>query len=1521
MTAGTGLRFSLTKLVHLKREELNEAQLWSLVLQSIKAIEMQSSVSEGKFEAFSFDDLHITEDGCIVFCRSSARHPDSVCYIPPECEKSCRSEADFMLSKMYLYSLGCLLADILAQNPNIHFDSSPILHSVVNMMKLPKCESRIELPSCKQIVENQVQLLCLKPQAVLESLFHTLLQQASTNNSLPDSTLESGEQLICAAEEEVVKSDCNLYTDGLCKVDEEDDGYVPESTVGYFTAESEVGEQQQSDSTYHLDVDFERGFESWHCESVLRGCTCCATVANVEQYPTVDNQTEKKKRYVSEIDELPVKFPDNENLFAYYSSERVAKEDEKASNELLSCRHSASYSEKHRPIGSTGKSFSAPSLLDDEYYWDGEISDDSSELCWPLVQSTLEDANFDQQGDKSYSTHCDSDSVVEKKRLYSVMEEEEEEPLAPTTTGEKKALVACPQSVASVKTSTNDPFVRGSFRSIRSAKDTTWQTPPTYKTKKAEHYQAMRLTLTLLVGTNSMHARLNWPRAEKKPQQQQQQQQQRISNNRSLLASEKSRQPMMVSTEERSTTLASSASNQSTAITTVLQFDDHGRMPSIRLKAPCSEQKKLFFKVRDTNVLVILLNGRRVDVTCKTNCTALDIFEVVSRHTNLSERHFFGLTYLKDGEHYFLEPEEKIYHFAPPGWRVQANQKARVVFTLYLRLKFYPVMLDFVKTQPTMHHIYLQLRHDVVEERLKCDSESAYQLGGVALQAEIGNRPADGQHKYFDPKHYLPSNLLNNADLNSIAMKLADVHVKYSNLDPCTAEMEYLKQCQTLREYGIHFYRLYRTKPSQMLTVSPLGDPDTGIPLWIGIMSRGLVIFEEQGGVRVPVSHHPWHLTQTLQFDRKKFHIVTRKANDADSLEKSTFFTDSYRKSSYFVNFAASQHRFCIKMRSWASTLLTSCDSESNDAGNTSSTSHTRTNECSASLRKSVSDGDSGISRETPPNAALLAGTAYNERAVDVGMSSSTLPRPSAPRRKSKAQKEAVDKLDKNNISIVQDDGDCNASLGSPTVVANGAISSSDLKEFDVDKNVSFVDSEYDLIETTLVKHPRYGLGLTLVDGEIQGLKGIYIRSMTVGGPAELDDRLKIGDKVVSINGHSLEGRSRLDAVNLVRDTDEARVELRVQTGFGQRLDTADGRRHWSDEHTLTESALNGHVDLTAIESNFPPAQVRSGLYSSLYSDTDSDTDENNSRDSSSSKHELSQCRRESADVHSSYDCQTATVLDIDDGKKEKTANFGDIDWTDSIAYDSKWNDDETDLVEVVLEKNQNGTLGIQVAGGKGQKRVYIKRIVDEPALSCPNIRPGDRLAMVNGKSTEGLSHADAVALLREAQSPVILRLWRSRGNGSSFNETTTTTVDPNTDPKVEKLTNVVELEVVLKKTEMQLFGLSLGKPLRGSGIYIRAIAPASVAANDGRLQVGDRIWKIDGDLITDTNPADVVQRLKLAVGNIRLTVRRDETAEVESVICLLELAKRSKKATWLKEKHGARCQYSRQLFYSKDER
>jgi len=52
-----------------------------------------------------------------------------------------------------------------------------------------------------------------------------------------------------------------------------------------------------------------------------------------------------------------------------------------------------------------------------------------------------------------------------------------------------------------------------------------------------------------------------------------------------------------------------------------------------------------------------------------------------------------------DGEHFFLEPDQKLEKFAPTGWRGHNRHilNARILYTLYLRVKFYPITLDFVK--------------------------------------------------------------------------------------------------------------------------------------------------------------------------------------------------------------------------------------------------------------------------------------------------------------------------------------------------------------------------------------------------------------------------------------------------------------------------------------------------------------------------------------------------------------------------------------------------------------------------------------------------------------------------------------------------------------------------------------------------------------------------------------------------------------------------------------------------------
>ena len=51
-----------------------------------------------------------------------------------------------------------------------------------------------------------------------------------------------------------------------------------------------------------------------------------------------------------------------------------------------------------------------------------------------------------------------------------------------------------------------------------------------------------------------------------------------------------------------------------------------------------------------------------------------------------------------------------------------------------------------------------------------------------------------------------------------------------------------------------------------------------------------------------------------------------------------------------------------------------------------------------------------------------------------------------------------------------------------------------------------------------LERHPELGLGLTLVDGAVNSMKGVYVKSVAVEGDGHRKGLL-IGDCLLSING------------------------------------------------------------------------------------------------------------------------------------------------------------------------------------------------------------------------------------------------------------------------------------------------------------------------------------------------------------------------------------------------------------------
>uniref|UniRef100_A0ACB8E920 Tyrosine-protein phosphatase non-receptor type 13 n=1 Tax=Sphaerodactylus townsendi TaxID=933632 RepID=A0ACB8E920_9SAUR len=299
-------------------------------------------------------------------------------------------------------------------------------------------------------------------------------------------------------------------------------------------------------------------------------------------------------------------------------------------------------------------------------------------------------------------------------------------------------------------------------------------------------------------------------------------------------------------------------------------------------------------------VNIILLSGQRLEVTCDTRTICKDVFDMVVAHIGLVEHHLFGLATLKDNEFFFIDPELKLTKIAPEGWKEEPKKKSKntINFTLFFRIKFFVDDGSLIQHTLTCHQYYLQLRKDLLEEKMHCDDETALLLASLALQAEYGDYQAEVHGlSYFRLEHYLPPRVMENLDLSHIKEELPKLHSTYTGGSEKEAELEFLKICQRLPEYGVHFHRVLPEKKSR-----------TGILL--GVCPKGVLIFEVHNGVRTPVLRFPWRETKKISFSKRK---VTLQ-NTSDGI-KHAFQTDTSKTCQYLLQLCSSQHKFQLQMR------------------------------------------------------------------------------------------------------------------------------------------------------------------------------------------------------------------------------------------------------------------------------------------------------------------------------------------------------------------------------------------------------------------------------------------------------------------------------------------------------------------------------------------------------------------------------------------------------------------------------
>lgn len=130
------------------------------------------------------------------------------------------------------------------------------------------------------------------------------------------------------------------------------------------------------------------------------------------------------------------------------------------------------------------------------------------------------------------------------------------------------------------------------------------------------------------------------------------------------------------------------------------------------------------------------------------------------------------------------------------------------------------------------HLLYLQLRKSILECQILCNDDDIIQLGGLALQAEIG----DFQHSmkftnYFSVSYYLPEGVYQRH--KEMAKYLRNSHFCKRGLHSKEAEQQFIRYVQQLKEYGLHLYSAIWTNESNVVC-----------NVYVAISLKGIAILE-----------------------------------------------------------------------------------------------------------------------------------------------------------------------------------------------------------------------------------------------------------------------------------------------------------------------------------------------------------------------------------------------------------------------------------------------------------------------------------------------------------------------------------------------------------------------------------------------------------------------------------------------------------------------------------------------------
>ncbi|PNJ52649.1 PTPN13 isoform 4 [Pongo abelii] len=890
-------------------------------------------------------------------------------------------------------------------------------------------------------------------------------------------------------------------------------------------------------------------------------------------------------------------------------------------------------------------------------------------------------------------------------------------------------------------------------------------------------------------------------------------------------------------------------------------------------------------------VNIMLLNGQRLELTCDTKTICKDVFDMVVAHIGLVEHHLFALATLKDNEYFFVDPDLKLTKVAPEGWKEEPKKKtkATVNFTLFFRIKFFMDDVSLIQHTLTCHQYYLQLRKDILEERMHCDDETSLLLASLALQAEYGDyqpekkkitlqNTSDGiKHAFQTDNSKVCQYLLH---LCSYQHKFQlQMRARQSNQDAQDIERASFRSLN-LQAESVRGFNMGRAISTGSLASSTLNK----------LAVRPLSV---QAEILKRLSCSELSLYQPLQNSSKE------KNDKASWEEKPREMSKSYH-----------------------------------DLSQASLYPH----------RKNVI-----VNMEPPPQTvAELVGKPSHQMSRSDAESLAGVTKLNNSKSVASLNRSPERRKHESDSSSIEDPGQAYV-LGMTMHSSGNSSSQVHLKENDVlHKRWSIVSSpEREITLVNLKKDAKYGLGFQIIGGEKMGRLdlGIFISSIAPGGPADLDGCLKPGDRLISVNSVSLEGVSHHAAIEILQNapedvtlvisqpkekiskvpstpvhlTNEMKNYMKKSSYMqDSAIDSSSKDHHWSRgtlRHISENSfGLSGGLregSLSSQDSRTESASLSQSQVNGFFASHLGDQTWQESQHGSPSPSVISKAieKKTSTDSNQSKtkkpgisdaidysdrgdsDMDEATYSSSQDHQTPKQESSSSVHASNKMNFKtfSSSPPKPGDIFEVELAKNDN-SLGISVTGGVNTSvrhgGIYVKAVIPQGAAeSDGRIHKGDRVLAVNGVSLEGATHKQAVETLRNTGQVVHLLLEKGQSPTSKEHVPVTpqcTLSDQNAQgqgpEKVKKTTQVKDYSFVTEENtfEVKLLKNSSGlgfsfsrednltpEQINASIVRVKKLFPGQPAAESGKIDVGDVILKVNGASLKGLSQQEVISTLR----------------------------------------------------------